>query len=135
MIQKDRFGFHRLLNNLNRKFKKDITTKVGQHSLLFFKVQYQKQGTDKSGFIPWKDRKYKVNRKLLVKTNAMRNSMKITSKRFERTVIAITVPYAKYHQFGTKYIPKREMLYESEKLNKQVKSIITKELNKYFNSK
>ncbi|GAB3194679.1 phage gpG-like protein [Pontibacter aydingkolensis] len=132
LTQNGDFDFDKILSQLSGEFKREVTTKVAQHSLLFFKVQFQKQGTDKDGFVKWKERKLKVNRKMLVETGYLRDSMKITSQRFERVKIAITAPYAEYHQNGTDTLPQREMVYESNKLNKQVESIIKKELDKIF---
>jgi phage gpG-like protein len=132
MIQKNKFHFHEKLQQLKGSFKQKVTTQVAQHILIFFKGNFVKGGTEKDGFVKWKERKFKVNRKLLVDTGMMKNSMKLTSKTFEKIRIEVSAPHATYHQHGTEHIPQREMLYDSKVLNKELDNIIKKEIDKLF---
>lgn len=105
---------------------------MGQHTLLFFRLQFKKEGTEKSGFQKWKERKGKYNTKILVKSGTMRDSMKVKASSSSKVKIRMDSDYAIYHQEGTTTIDKREMFYESVKLDKQIENIIEEKIDSLF---
>ncbi|WP_066836451.1 hypothetical protein [Rufibacter ruber] len=131
MAGKDKFGFWKIKHEFINQ-KQDIAKSVAQHSLLFFRKNFNKEGTEKDGFTKWKERKWKVNRKLLVKSGDLRDGMYVKSASFFKTVIQNDVPYGEYHQNGTATIDKREFLYASKTLDAQVIKLIENRLKKLF---
>lgn len=128
----NKFGFGKLKAAVFNVLKPELPKLVAQHILLFFRTNYNKEGWTDSGFTPWQQRKYTVNRKLLVKTGTMRDGMQIAADSFTKIVITNDVPYFEYHNNGTDHLPKRPMIYDSATLDKEVEQIIEANLMKLF---
>ena len=89
---------------------------------------YSKQGTTKKTFQPWRKRKDKKNKKpILVDTRTMKKSFHLSTNN-NNFKIENTADYAIYHNEGSGNLPKREILYESKTLNKEIEKELVKEV-------
>ncbi|WP_046245018.1 hypothetical protein [Hymenobacter terrenus] len=106
---------------------------AGRQSLKFFLDNFDRQGSmEGERFVPWKQRKYQVNHKLLNKTGHLRAGFQLKSQGSKGFTITNDVPYAQYQNEGTKHLPKRPVLYASKGLEKQLTSQITTALKGLF---
>jgi len=120
---------------LKRVFR-TVARNTGKRAMGFYLDSYSKEGTTKKTFQSWAKRKDKKNKKpILVDTRAMKKSFKLTSNSNSFKIVN-TVDYAIYHQNGIGNLPKREILYESDVLNKEIEDELEKEvidlMNKMF---
>lgn len=115
---------------LKRVFR--LTAKyTGKRAIQFYLESYSKQGKTDNGFQPWKKRKDAKNKKpILVDTRVMKKSFNLTTNN-DKFSIQNTAPYAIYHnEGGSENLPKREFLYESKELNKEIEKTLVDEVNK-----
>jgi len=111
---------------LKRVFRK-TAQRTGLGALQFYIGSYSKEGKTDKSFVPWAKRKDKKNKKpILVDTRMMKKSFHLRTKS-SSFVIENRAPYAIYHNEGIGQI-KREILYESEKLNKEIEKELVKEV-------
>lgn len=129
----DKWNFGKVKTALANKLVPNLPKQLATHTLLFFRTNFNKQGyVPNDTFVPWAQRKYRVNRKVLVETGAMRDAMRIVSQRFGLVKLEDNDPKAAYHNEGTATIPKRPFMYESKQLQKQHLAIITKAVGDLF---
>lgn len=105
---------------------------VANNSMNFFKVK----NFDAQGFIgapghvdrwaPRKSPRDNEGRKILVKTGAGRQSIRVVYVTVQRAIIRAEVPYMNYHNEGTPDMPKRQFMGNSEALNAENMRIITR---------
>ncbi len=132
------------------KLKQQLPKKVADESRSFFMKGFRDGGFNQDGIVEkWQevDRRkpdknaYKYPKQkglsrrtkpILVRTGRLRNSIRITSISFGRSVIRSDVPYARYHNQGTKYIKKRKFIGRSKYLDRRVIKMINREINKLF---
>tara|TARA_R110002126_G_scaffold89252_2_gene213390 strand:- start:2388 stop:2828 length:441 start_codon:yes stop_codon:yes gene_type:complete len=130
---------------LKKEIKKTLRVAT-EVAINFFKDSFKQQGFLDRRVKKWKPRKQKstTNRAILVKSGKLRRSIatkKINASR-GRAVIGILGKagvYAGVHNFGLKAgrgkgftMPKRQFMGDSHKLNKKIKRLIRKRLNKKF---
>jgi phage gpG-like protein len=113
-------------------YKGKAPSKIANHILTFFKANYNKEGYNDNGFTPWKNRKIQVDRKLLVKTGKLRDSIRIRKMSWGSIVVGTDVEYAEYHNEGTANLPKRPIIYLSDTLEKEIKDMISKDFKNMF---
>lgn len=117
---------------LNRVFR-TVAKNSGKRAIQFYLNSYSRQGTTKRTFQPWKKRKDKKNKKpILVDTRAMKKSFHLTSNS-NSFKIQNTADYAIYHQEGIGKLPKRQILYNSVVLNKEIEKDLEKEVLELMN--
>ena len=126
------FGFGKIRATIFNVLKPELPKQVAQHILLFFRANYNREGWNDKGFIPWKKRKYTANRKLLVKSGNMRDAMEVSSQTFSKIVIKNDTPYFEYQNDGTSNLPARPMIYDSATLDKEIEKIIEANIMKLF---
>lgn len=101
--------------------------KMGGRAIKFYLESYSKEGKTDKGFTPWAKRKDKNNKKpILVDTRTMKKSFHLSTDKASFK-IENTAPYAIYHNEGIGQ-KKREIIYESEKLNKEIEDELVKEV-------
>jgi len=73
-------------------------------------------------------------RHILVKSGALRRAVNnsIRSATFNRVELIVGVPYAEYHNEGTKSIPKRQFMGDSVILRRKQIQLINKEVDKIW---
>ncbi len=148
-MKDNKFHLEKLKQDFD-KLKKQLPKKIADESRSYFMKSFPQGGFNQDGSVQkWKevDRRipgtnaYKYpktkgtsrrTKPILVRTGRMQRSIRITQLSFNRSVIATDVPYAKYHNKGTKNIPKRKFMGRSRNLNKRVERLIKKELKKIF---
>ena len=100
----NRFNMGQVLQNLS-KIKKDLPSVLSNDALKFFNDSFKKQGWDDNGITKWKKRKSKkdnAGRGILIKSGALRRSIKIKESNFNRIIISSNMPYSKIHNEGFK---------------------------------
>lgn len=110
-----------------------ISDRIAKYAMYFFTTNYRAEGFVDTNFVKWKDKKTANGQPILVKKGALRRSLKITKKTTSLIIISTNIPYAGYHNFGTKKLPQRKFLGKSEALKKECKKIISSEIKKIFN--
>lgn len=111
--------------------KKRIMRAVAQNSLTFFKVKsFDDQGFTDRTLSRWAPRKENrdSDRKLLVDSSAGRSSIHIAKQTDEMALIAAEAEYMRFHNEGTKKLPKRKFMGDSKVLDAQNKKIIGREM-------
>lgn len=120
----------RLRKKLKEYKRKRLTTirKIAKNSVIFFKVKnFGVEGFIDSSVDRWKPRKKKRPGRLLVKTGKGRASIREKSVSTKGAVIEAGADYMKYHNEGTKHLPKRQFMGNSGKLDKENVRIIKRE--------
>lgn len=100
----NKFNMGQVLQNL-QKIKKDLPLVLSNDALKFFNDSFKKQGWDDNGITKWKKRKTKkdnAGRGILIKSGALRRSIKIKEANFNRIIISSNMPYSKIHNEGFK---------------------------------
>lgn len=95
-----------LFRDVNR-FKKDIPRIAGGEALRFFKQAFRDQGWKDMGTDKWKPRKRNTgrrtdNRGILIKSGALKRSVRIVRYTRNAVIISSELPYAKIHNEGGK---------------------------------
>lgn len=129
----DKWHFNKIKRNLTSKLVPQLPRRLATCTLLFFRSNYDRQGyVPDETFVPWAQRKYRLNRKVLVETGAMRAALRIVSQRFGLVKLEDADPKAAYHNEGTATLPKRPIIYQSKQLQKQHLALISKAMGDLF---
>jgi len=97
---------------------------IANTSVNHFKDNWRKQGFDDATVHPWEPRKNRDSgRAILVKSGRLRRSFSYVHTQTRITIIN-DAPYGFYHNEGTKRLPQRKFMGESENLNKKNSRII-----------
>ena len=131
----------KLLMRRTENAKKQIPKSVGELAVRHFKSSFSKGGFAGGGS-SWKKRKTsRYSHKVLNKTGALKNSLKVKSANFNRVVVIADIEYAQIHnQVDNKNdktwnggtIPQRKFMGSSAKLTKMVNNLISKKFKKVF---
>jgi phage gpG-like protein len=108
--------------------EKEIGKSILEHFINNFKAGGYEKG---NSFIPWAKRKYSYNHKPLQKTGKLLDGFRLEQKGNQIEIVN-DVPYAKYINNGTNDMAERPLLYESDKIEKEIEDIITKQLMALF---
>jgi phage gpG-like protein len=115
-----------------KKFEKTVPRLIGNIAKIQFVENFDHEGfTDEAvGSDPWKKRKRNdknsSRRNILVKTGALRRSIRVgSSPTFRRIVIgSYGLNYAKIHNEGSGKMPQRKFLGQSRLLDKKISALI-----------
>lgn len=128
--------------DIDKKLKgseRKILTILGNMAKNHFLEGFRKGGGQTDASLGgWKERKNPGSRQnrgraLLVKTGNMRDNIKVTSvTSSEARVTVKDIPYAIYHNEGTRRLPKREFIGRSKELEKELEKRITKYYDNIF---
>jgi phage gpG-like protein len=106
---------------------------MANNAINFFKIEvFDKQGFIDSTLEPWKPLQIKQSRKTLVKTGRLRQSITVLKRSENNVIVGTEVPYAVYHNEGTKELPKRQFIGKSEKLRNINKKEVDLYVTKFF---
>lgn len=111
-----------------RTQKSAILEKMANNAVNYFKVE----SFDSRSFdgVPWAPNKKQDGRQQLVKTARMRQSITILERTNNSRKVGSNVPYAKYHNEGTKHLPKRQFIGNARKLEAQNKKYLMSQISK-----
>jgi phage gpG-like protein len=111
-----------------RSKKSAILEKMANNAVTYFKVDtFDKRSFDG---VPWVPNKEQDGRQQLVRTGRMRQSITILSRTSDSVVVGSSVPYAKYHNEGTKHLPKRQFIGSSKELEEMNNRYLLTEINR-----
>jgi phage gpG-like protein len=111
-----------------RSKKSAILEKMANNAVTYFKVDtFDKRSFDG---VPWAPNKEQDGRQQLVRTGRMRQSITILSRTSDSVVVGSSVPYAKYHNEGTKHLPKRQFIGSSKELEEMNNRYLLTEINR-----
>lgn len=87
------------------KFKRDIPRIAGNEAVRFFKESFKKQGWDDGSLDKWAKRKTRTgrptdNRAVLIKSGALRRSIRIVRFTRNAVIVSTELPYAAIHNEG-----------------------------------
>lgn len=87
---------------MSEAFFRELAPKVAQEARAFFMMSFIKQGFTNNSFIAWPKRRDTETHKLLNRSMALKNSIKITSQTASRIEIEAGrgIPYADIHNNG-----------------------------------
>lgn len=122
-----KFHFTSLSRQLKAKYP-EILEKMANEAVNHAKVT----NFDREAFVDdqtdkWparKSRRDNAGRRLLVKTGKLRQSIRILSRASNKIQIGTLVHYGKYHNFGTKRLPKRQFLGDSRVVDRKNNKIL-----------
>lgn len=130
-----KFKFEQVIARF-QQVKSTLPEKLANDGQRFFISNFDKQGFTDVGFKPWPKRKDKKNnRRLLVKSGALRRAVNNSKKSatFDRiTWEAGGIPYGVYQNDGTDKIPRRRFMGDSFALRMILKRKIDQEVIKCF---
>lgn len=94
-----------------KAFKKRLPRFVGVLAVNFFKENFTRQGFAHQPFIKWKERKVylkkeKSQRSTLIKTSALRRSIRIIQTSQNKVQVGTMLPYAQIHNEGGTIVQK-----------------------------
>lgn len=133
MRRQQRFNFKKFERRWDDE-KKVLPTLIARTAENQFKDNFRMGGFLDGSVIPWAGRKIAdAGRALLVKTGRLKRSIRAApGYNFDHIKIASDVPYARYIQEGTKTMPPRKIIGESQALTSKIKMYIKKSLTKIF---
>jgi len=125
--------------NAFEKMKRTLPVRLGNkyknHFIKAFNDEAFSYDTPKSD--PWKARKYQTKedkrtnkrRALLVQSGSLKRSIKVKRATWSKIQIgSYGIPYASYHNKGTRDIPQRQFIGKSPIVEKQVGKLIQNEI-------
>lgn len=123
-------------------FKNEVPTLLGNQAVTFFKQSFRNQGFTDSSLGAWQRRKVvDTGRATLVKSGALRNSVRLAYATMAKTSVISDLPYSAIHNYGQygkawgKHpfkMPKRKFMGVSHELNKKALLLIRLKLNRVF---
>lgn len=142
MAVKNKFDLSKILKEIKKEFNIDVPKQIAHDAKTFFQENFDKQGFN-SGFIEsWKPRKNKkLKHPILVKTGALKRSIRIREKNSKRISLVSNLPYSRIHNEGLmglawgKYpfqMPKRQFMGHSPALIKKIEERILITINNCF---
>ena len=108
-------------------------SKIGGVAQKFFVESFEKKGFTDKTFEAWEADEDSKGGELMVKTGALKNSIKVDNVTKDSVTIVSDVDYASYQNDGTGRIPARPFMKESETLEKQIEKIIEADILKIIN--
>lgn len=95
---------HNLKNKIAavRKLQQQLPTQLGLKAVVFFKDNFRAGGFVNNGVDKWKPRKAKNKRAVLVKSGALKKSIRVLSTGTNSVIVGSTLPYAAIHNDGGK---------------------------------
>ena len=130
LIRKDAARLKQQMRSLPRLLGNEVVN----HTLENFKLGGFR--VSEGSFEPWPDRKAVRGRRvfsrraLLVKSGALRRSIRVVSAGPTSALVASRLPYSKRHNEGLKGMPQRKFLGDSRALRKRLKRLIQQTLKK-----
>lgn len=105
-----------------RSRKSAILEKMANNSVQYFKVDTfdNKAFNGKS----WSPNKVSTGRQQLVKTGRMRESISVLRRTTDSIIVGSNVPYAQYHNEGSKNLPQRKFIGSSAVLEQRNKMVL-----------
>lgn len=122
-----------------RKFERAVPKQVGNMMLNHFLQSFDDEAfsdTRKSSD-PWKQRSSKTKadrrtgrrRGLLIQSGSLKGSLRVNSATMKKIAVgSYGIKYATFHNNGTKRLPKRQFIGESQVLNRKIRTLIKKKL-------
>lgn len=121
------------------KALKEFIPVMGADAQTFFTKSFANQGFTDTSLQKWQPRKRTrvrgrddSTRAILVKTGRLRKSLRRVNKGFKAIVIKTNVPYAVFHNEGTKRLPKRQFVGHSRKLIDSLKVKLNEKIKNAF---
>lgn len=116
-----------------KAMKRSLPIVVANAAKNHYVDSFKKGGFTDENLDPWEKRKAKDKRggkrAILVKTGALRRSIRIVSATFSRIEVGSTgTKYAKRHNQGLDGMPKRQFIGASRKLQKKIRLIIKRKM-------
>jgi len=112
--------------------KKALMRTIGNNGVKMFKLNnFEAQGFIDSGVRSWKPKKKKDGDRLLIKTSKLRNGIFYKASG-TKIAFGTIMKYGQYHNEGTRKLPKRQFMGDSEALNKINNKDILKFTKKHF---
>jgi phage gpG-like protein len=130
--------------------KKRLPRQIADESRSFFMKSFEQQGFNNSGSVSkWREVQRRIpgtnpykypktrglsrrTKSILTGTGRLKRSLRIMQLSFAKSVIATDVPYAIYHNEGSKYQRKRRFMGNSRALNLRVQNLIKLRLQGVF---
>lgn len=133
MAKRDEFNLKQVMRRLvnDRTFPR----RLGSVAVRHFKMSFRNEGFTDRGLVKWKRRKGNTDpgRAVLTKTGDLKRSIKIKRASFQKIIIATSgVSYADRHNSGTRGMPKRQFMGDSEKLEDKLKKRVLLHIKKAF---
>jgi phage gpG-like protein len=138
-----KFNNAQIVKTAKQKMEKDIrdmVTVMGNDAYNFFVDSFRKQGFKDETLIKWKPRKKRERsgRGILIKTGALKNSLKKVYVGSYSVRISSDLIYARVHNEGLRagrgagfIMPKRQFIGNSRFLNRMIEKKIKRKLEKY----
>lgn len=125
----NKFDIHKTLEAFKRT-QRTLPIKIARKAENAFKQSFVKQRFYDDNSDPWKARKNKKDngRAILVKSGRLKRSIQASKITLDQITISTDVAYAGVHNFGEGYMPKRQFIGKSRKLNREVIQTIKTEL-------
>lgn len=130
------------------KALKDSVNTMGTEAVKFYTLNFRKQGFDDENIEKWQPRKgsfysgiarlrkrerKESGRAILVKSGALRRSLKYYRSGLSSVIITSNLPYANAHNEGIRgRLPKRQFVGDSAKLNKLIIRKLDKRIQTIF---
>lgn len=140
-----KWNFDKIIKNFDL-VKKELPVKCGMDAVNYFRESFNTQSFDGK---KWKEVQRRISgtnaykypkgkglsrrtRAILIKTGRLKRGIVLKKASFNRTVIINEVPYASYHNEGTKHIPRRQFMNRTDTLDGRAIKIIKNTINKLF---
>lgn len=127
-----------------KREKRNVNILVGNEAKNFFQDNFKRQGFKDEKVNKWKKRKNKDSgRAILVKTGALRRSIRVLSRGRNFLVVGSTKKYAAVHNEGLRSgrprggsfnMPQRRFIGKSKTLDEKITKLIVKRISKAFKS-
>ena len=141
-MAKNRGGTESLTRKIKalQEVKRTIPDKLASQGLAFFKKTFENEGFEDNNFQPWPRRKsIKQTHPILKKTGALKRSLVVERKSFDKIIWSSSLPYSAIHNYGGNGLawgkhpfkmPKRKFIGDSKSLRMGFRRRIEVEVNR-----
>lgn len=120
-------------SGLRQQYLLAVNQKSATYLLAFFRRNFDRGGSvEDTVFVPWARRKYTLAKTTLVDTGYLRSEFRKSRVTYETVQIINPTHYGRFHNEGTRTLPRRPFLYESKRANARIVNLMTSELKKYL---
>jgi phage gpG-like protein len=125
-------------NNFDKEMSR-VLAQLGDEALKFFKASFEKQGFTDKNFEAWEKDEDSKGGQILVKTGALRDSLKVVKIDNDTVSIQSDLPYAQVQNEGgntgrsnNTRIPARKFLGDSNELTEALAKVIDSKVKNIF---
>lgn len=119
-------------HNAIKRAKREWFKEAEKVTIDWYKKSFNDGGFTNESFERWDRRKYRYKWPILLKTKALRNSIRIISSGINWFLVGSDIKYGVYHNEGTRKLPKRQFLGYSKRLTEKLIALLDMKIDRIY---